>query len=159
MNNDNPPNHLSARFLPHHTRAVPCAHPDMFEQYVDPYELHEDLPDWVNWKWDSIRNWELIRKFRRTASSFEVGVIDLFFLCDGRNRRRLVAAWPWLWMNRTECVKIAKPFWEGDESAVCETCEGRGWVPEGHPADPDTDDRACPDCWTNPNGECDWDIQ
>ena len=159
MNNDNPLNHERVRFLDVHTTAVPCAHPDVFEQYVDPYETHEFLPDWVNWKWDSIGNWGLLREFRRTASSFEVGLIDLFFLSDRNNRRRLVAAWPWLWMNRAECVKVGHHFWfETDGEPVCETCNDEGWVPAGHPKDPDTDDRACPDCTSTPDGECDWDL-
>ena len=159
MENRNPLNYQRVRFLDGHTSAVSCAHPDKFEQYVDPYEKHEDLPDWVNYKWDSDRNFNMLHEHRKCASSFEVALIDLFFKSSWNNKRKAVAAWPWLWMNRKDCVAVANRLWHGESEDVCETCDGRGWVAEGHPKDPDTDDRACPDCYSTPDGECDWEIQ
>lgn len=145
------------RFLDEHTSAVTCAHPDFYEKFVDPYDTHEDLPDWVNYKWDSDRNFNMLHEYRKSGSSFEVALIDLFFKSSHNNKRKAVAAWPWLWANRKDCVAVANRLWHGESEDVCETCDGRGWVAEGHPADPDTNDRRCPDCFTHPDPDGDRD--
>lgn len=149
------------RFLDTHTSAVPCAHPDKFEEYVDPYDTHEDLPDWVNYKWDSDRNFNMLHEFRKCGSSFEVALIDLFFKSSHNNRRKAVAAWPWLWANRKDCVAVASRILHGEseprEESDCPLCGGEGFVYTTHYADPNSTTRRC-ECTSDPSGECDWDI-
>jgi hypothetical protein len=149
MNTHSPLNFERVRFLDEHTSAVTCAHPDKFNECVDPYDKHEDLPDWVNYKWDSDRNYNMLHEFRKSACTFEVALIDLFFKSSWNNKRKAIAAWPWLWMNRKDCVAVANKLWHGESTDVCERCNGRGWIPDGPDFDADSWPLNCPDCDTH----------
>ena len=124
-----------------------------------PYQLCEKMPEHLLNRWASARNQSFLEQYQRTAGSFASNLVDLFIkYADDNNRAKLVKAFPFLWMDKRECIQEAREYYEGKGSVDCETCQDNGYVYTGSGfADPDTTAIDCPDCGYQPDNDGDED--
>ena len=115
-----------------------------------PYQMCEDMPQHLLYRWASARNQRMLETYKATAGSFDRDLIELFICrADSNNREKLVKAFPFLWRDKRECQKEAREYFNGKGSADCETCEDKGHVTVGK--GPDEDTTSCPDCGPQPD--------
>ena len=114
------------------------------------YVPHENMPIHLYMGPMSQRNLDALHIYSKTAGSFSSALIKAFWNADGNNRIKLLDAFPWLFVLRSEFIADAEAWWDdhAEETAVCETCNGNGFLISGHYADPNSFEVNCPDCDT-----------